>query len=158
MSGELGETNFYHLRETHDPDQLQLSDYCSTTGETTVAVVREPNDTGITEVCDEWMQELGMPRDVLEDFWEVRGEYRRNDAIRGASNRAYGVCRLDERYEEYIRDSAEAQARVDEIVERLESGEDITLVCFEGEGQACHRYRLIDMINSRLESNFDITQ
>lgn len=150
MSGRIDEMCFWTLEETVDPDQRSLHEYTSAPGSTTIAVVREPNDTGIVDVCDEWAQSLGMPKDALRDFWELRSQYRENDGVYRPSDRAYRELELDERYVEYVRHSDEAQTALDDIVDRILSGEDITLVCFEEDGKCCHRHELLSMIESRL--------
>lgn len=146
MPGSLKESDFYTVRDEYDPDQSQLSAFGGGTEATTVAVVREPNDTGILDVTDEWKQELGMPRSALEDFWSVREKYRENSAIDNPNDKAFEDCRLEDRYEQYLQRNDDAWASVEEIAERIVDGESITLGCFEDSDQKCHRHLLMDLI------------
>lgn len=152
MSGVLREIDFSSLEQQHDPDQKTISQY--TNGESTIAVVREPS-RGIEEVCDEHRPELGMPREALDDYWRLRGAYEDNQYIsnRDAANRAFAEANLEDRFDEYVRSNEDAQKSLDELVQRLESGENITLVCFEGDGKRCHRHILKSMIKKRREAS-----
>lgn len=157
MAGRLQEADYASVRETHDPEQVSLSEW-SSSGPTTIAVVRRPGDTGIDEVCDEWWPELGMPEDALDDYWKLRGEYNRNRFVSSneAANRAFVEADLRERFDRYVRDTPAAQKKLDEIIDRLEDGSDITLVCFESGGKKCHRHLLMDMLERRREASLRV--
>jgi len=154
MAGRLEEQDFSSLKEAYDPDQSSLSQFCGA-GDTTIAVVRKPNDTGIDAVCDEWLPELGMPEDALSDYWELRSAYEDNQYVSNheAANRAFEEANLTERFDDYVRGNADAQEALDEIVRRLSDGENITLVCFESDGKKCHRHILMQMIQKRREAS-----
>lgn len=149
MSGKLSETHYAEVRENAESAQSQLSSWNSDPDPTTIAVVREPRDTNIEEYCDEWRKELGMPRWALERFWEYRAGYRTNTAVSNPTRRAYEDANLELHYEQYITDSEQAQQTIDGLVRRLNSGEDITLVCFEEPSEPCHRHRLKALIEAR---------
>jgi hypothetical protein len=153
MSGELAETNYAEVRENAESAQSQLSSWSTDPDPTTIAVVRAPRDTNIEEYCDEWRKELGMPRWALERFWEYRAGYRTNTAVSNPTRRAYDDANLDLHYEKYITDSEQAQQSIDELVSRLNSGEDITLVCFEEPSEPCHRHRLKALIEARRDTD-----
>lgn len=154
MAGRLKEQDFASLKEAYDPDQSSLSQFCGA-GDTTIAVVRKPSDTGIDAVCDEWCPELGMPEQALSDYWELRSAYEDNQYVSNhdAANRAFNEAELTERFEEYVRTTDEAQEALDKLVERLDAGENITLVCFESDGKKCHRHILMQMIEKRREAS-----
>lgn len=159
MAGTLDETNFSSLKEKHDPGQHSLSEFCDS-GNTTIAVVRKPNDTGITSVCDEWRPELGMPEAALDEYWSIRGAYDDNRFVTSteAANRAFYEADLEQRFDKYVRSTPIAQRSLDEVVQRLNDGENITLVCFEGDGKRCHRHILQSMIESRREADLALTR
>lgn len=156
MVGELAEIDYHSLRQQHESDQSSLDDWTEF-DETFVAVVSKPRDTGIDEICDEHWPELGMPEWALTRFWQTRAGYRTNSAVDNPHNKAYNDCDLDGIYYNYLHESREAQKRVSETVERLESGENITLVCFEGDGEHCHRHLLIDVVERRQSCEFTLT-
>lgn len=153
MLGSIDETDFPSLAERVESEQSSLTDF-SGDGATTVAVVRLPRDTGIDEICDEWRPELGVPAYHLRRYWSYRSGFRTNSAVDNPTERAYKEARLDYHYDSHIRASDEAQATIDELVRRLESGEDITLVCFEQSDTACHGHRLKEIIEARLWADY----
>lgn len=154
MSGRLKQACFSSISDKHDPNQATLGNYGADCSNTTIAVVRKPNDTGILEVTDEHIPALGMPEKYLKRFWKRRSEYRMNSAIDNPSDRAYEDLELEKKYVEYVRGSDEAQQAIDELVGRLRTGESITLVCFEKENEHCHRHALLDMIAKRAANDF----
>lgn len=158
VTGTLRETHYDVVREEYESSQSRLSDYSEGRQATTIAVVRLPRDTNIDVYCDGWMPELGMPERHLKRFWEYRQGYRTNSAVADPTRRAYEDARLDYHYNRHLRTSDEAQKAIDELVSRLESGEDITLVCFEEPSEPCHRYVLKEVIESRLSSDYDFCE
>lgn len=150
MTGELRQTSFAEVKERRGTDQSSLTAFGGGSNETFIAVVQAPNDTGIDELCDEWMQELGMPRFLLEQFWSKRSAYRSNPSISNAHNAAFDEVELHDKYVSYLYNDDDAQDAIDEIIERLTSDENITLVCFEGDGKKCHRHILMDMIEREM--------
>jgi uncharacterized protein YeaO (DUF488 family) len=158
MTGVLRETHYDEVRSSQESDQSQLSEYLDSAGPTTIAVVRKPRDTGIEDYCDEWMPELGMPERHLKRFWEYRAGYRTNSAVSNPTSRAYDDANCEYHYRQHIRTSDSAQKALSAIVRRLKNGEDITLVCFEEPSEPCHRYVLMETIESRLESDYDFNK
>ena len=155
MSGTLDETHLAEIRSDDEQQQL-LTAFGGGSNETLIAVVRAPNDTGILDATDEWMEPLGMPSFALEQFWGKRSAYRDNSSISNAHNEAFDEINLHDKYVSYLRNDEDAQACIDEIIERLQSGENITLVCFEGDGKKCHRHILHDYIERQLPK-FELT-
>lgn len=153
MIGTLDEAHVHEIRQQQKEDeQSNLFDFSNDSEHTatTIAVVSKPNDTGITQVCDEFVPELGMPRRVLEDFQKLRAQLNEYNDVE-EHNKAYEKCDLDRKYAEYLASSKVAQKSVSEIVRRLEEGEDITLVCFEKHPKKCHRHVLKEHIASQVE-------
>ena len=145
MAGELSETHYAEVRENYESSQAQLTAFSNDDSPTTIAVVRLPRDTNI---------ELGMPERALRTFWSYRSGYRTNSAEDNPTQRAYEEADLERRYLEYLRKSDEAQEALSSIESRLDSGEDIALVCFEEPGAPCHRHLLVDIIRERMDSRF----
>lgn len=155
MTGTLRETHVHELRQQQQTsDQSNLFDFAESSEHTpaSIAVVSKPNDTGILDVCDEHMPELGMPPRVLADFQKLRSRMSEHSRVE-EHNKAYDHCRLDEKYRERLRTNSKADAAVREIAERLRDGEDITLVCFEKSPKQCHRHVLKNRIESEVEDD-----
>lgn len=156
MSGELDTASYEMVRARAEDDQLSLNAFSDEDEPTTIAVVRLPRDTGIDEYCDEWTPELGVPERHLSRFWAYREGYETNSAVANPVERAFHDADVERYYSEYVRSSDDAQAALNEIVSRLESGEDITLVCFEGESEPCHRRKLAEFIEARVDSDLEL--
>jgi len=150
MSGRLKEIAFAELKEQQQSAQSSLSEY-SNDSETYIAVVSEPRG-GIEDYVDEVWYSLGMPSWALKKFLARRAGYRGNSAIDDPHNQAYVDMNLTSIYHSHLEKDSAAQGRIDEAVERLTSGENITLVCYETGGDKCHRHLLIDRISERVES------
>ena len=67
---------------------------------TTVAIVSEPTG-GITDVCDEFIPELGMPQDLLNEFREIRSELSTGSDVENHNTAAEKV-QLAEKYRNYL--------------------------------------------------------
>lgn len=119
---------------------------------TPVGVVRRP--TGwFRALVAENHPELGPPEALLSEV-EERHEAlaARGMCDEGAHNAAWEETRFAERYREYIEESDEAERAVATLAERIEGGEAVVLVCFEGENKRCHRHLLLDRFRDRLEA------
>jgi hypothetical protein len=157
MSLPLTEKSVYSVSDVCDDNQSTFSSFGIESQETLIGVVSRPTER-MRSVTDEIMPALGMPETWLEKYLQKRSQYRLNNGITEPGHMAYTDLELDSRYREYVQSSSEAQACIDEIVTRLDSGEHITLVCFEESGKKCHRHVLIDMIRERAKSQFEFTE
>lgn len=153
MTGSLQESHHEAVKEQYESEQLQLSSFSDTASATTIAVTSRPND--LERYCDEVMEELGMPEKHLKRYWSYRSGFQTNSAVNNPAKRAYEEARLDHYYRQHIKRSEKAQKALSQLVRRLRDGEDLTLVCFEKPTEPCHRYLLVDLIESRLSSKFD---
>lgn len=158
MTGTLRETHYDLVKEEYESSQSRLSDYSNKHSATTVAVVRLPRDTDIEVYCDEWLPALGMPEKHLKRFWAFRDGFSSNSAVANPTQRAYDEANLDYHYRRHLRSSDDAQAAIDSLVRRLNTGEDITLVCFEEPPEPCHRHVLREVIEARLSSEYDFCE
>jgi len=113
-----------------------------------VGVVRRPTPWFWAQV-DENVPELGPPADLLEEFkdrYEALQERGLGDAE--AHNTALERVDYDDRYKSYLHRSDEARAAIATLRTRLESGEDVVLVCYENtDEKRCHR----TLLRSELE-------
>jgi len=150
MSGRLEETAFAKLKEQQQSAQCELVEFTDDTP-TYIAVVSEPR-RGIEDYVDEVWYSLGMPSWALKKFLARRSGYRGNSAIDDPHNQAYVDMNLRSIYQSHLKNSDEAQSRISDATERLTSGENITLVCYETGGDKCHRHLLIDEISKQVES------
>lgn len=154
MVGRVSETNFAELADDYEESQATLGEYGTSTP-TRVAVVSKVDEAD-RQMVDEWLPSLGMPEEILSKFHRRRSEYRRNSAVDDPHNRAYDELDLDSLYREYVQESTNVQRTINQLVERVKSGEEITLVCFEGDDERCHRHLLQQMITSRLEYSYSV--
>lgn len=142
-TGTLGET--YHAALQHDLVSLSGD-------ESFVGVVRRPTGWFKGSV-DENYPELGPPDDLLDEFKDRHEDLKvQGMCDEGAHNAAWEELGFEERYREHIESSEVANAAIDDLVSRIQSGEDIMLVCFEDENKHCHRHVLVSIIEDRLEA------
>lgn len=158
MTGSLDTASVAEVESEHDSGQSSLFDYSEKDDpKTYVAVVSQPNDTGILDVTDEWMPELGMPDRKLNDFRRLREGYNTKDPVE-AHNKAYVKCDLDSAFESHVKFNEEAENKVKELAERVEDGEEIVLVCFEQSPKRCHRHKLKELIEEEIERSTDTSE
>jgi uncharacterized protein YeaO (DUF488 family) len=150
MSGRIDETNYADAKQRHLSSQSELDEWCEAES-TLVAVTSTPRGS-IETYVDEVIPELGMPERALKSFLALRAGYRTNSAVDDAHNKAYEDESLSSTYDNYIEKSPEAQRKLSELTERVVSGENITLVCYEEDGDACHRHKLVALLQERVES------
>ncbi|MFC6718736.1 DUF488 domain-containing protein [Natrialbaceae archaeon GCM10025810] len=114
---------------------------------TLVGVVRRPTGWFHSSV-DENVLELAPPESLLESF-KGRVEDMKMQGLceEGAHNAAWDEVGFEEAYRDHLEESAEAQDALSDLEERLESGESLTLVCFENtEKKRCHRTILREVL------------
>jgi uncharacterized protein YeaO (DUF488 family) len=118
---------------------------------TPVGVVRRPTGWFRTLVAENH-PELGPPEALLSEVKERHEALAaRGMCDEGAHNAAWEETRFAERYREYLERSDEAEQTVADLARRIEDGEDLVLVCFEGENKRCHRHQLREHLHERLE-------
>ncbi len=116
-----------------------------------VGVVRRPTRWFNPQV-DENLTALGPPTELFEDFQD------RRDALldqgldeEAAHNTAWSDVDYDDRYLAHLNSSAAAGKAVQDLVDRLEVGTDIALVCYENtDDKRCHRTVLRNYLEDRL--------
>lgn len=121
----------------------------------TVGVVRRP--TGwFRALVDENVPALGPPESLLESTKERQEELQQRGLCdEEAHNAAWEAVEFSSRYREYLGDDPEAERAIEDLVERAEAGDAVTLVCFEGDNKRCHRRILQTELESRLEGATD---
>jgi uncharacterized protein YeaO (DUF488 family) len=112
-----------------------------------VGVVREP--TGWFQAAvDENIPELGPPADLLAETKQRAEDFEMQGlCAEGAHNAAWDETAFAARYRTHLDESDAAQRALDRLRGRIEGGETVVLVCFEGEGKRCHR----TILRERLE-------
>lgn len=141
MVGEVRETYVAALQH----DLVSLSGE-----ESLVGVVRRP--TGwFRGAVDENVPALGPPDDLLEET-NARVEELKVAGLceEEAHNAAWEETGFAERYLSHLEESADAGAELARLAERVQGGEDVVLVCFEGEDKRCHRHLLADRLRERV--------
>ena len=142
MPGEIRET--YHAALQHDlvecPESARL-----------VGVVRRP--TSWFAQIDENRPELGPPPDLLDEVQERKEDLKlRGMCDEGAHNAAWEETNFADRYRAHLEDSEEARAELKELAGRVETGETVVLVCYEGEDKRCHRQILVEVLAKRVQN------
>jgi hypothetical protein len=118
---------------------------------TLVGVVRRPTGR-FRSLVDENHPVLGPPETLLEEIGNRREDLKRRGLCEeGAHNAAWEEVRFAARYEDHLDATEDAEGRIAELVSRVHGGEDVVLVCFEGENERCHRHLLLDRIGARLD-------
>lgn len=141
MTGTISET--YQAALAHD-----LVD----TGDATlVGVVRRPTSWFHSSV-DENLPALAPPTDLLDET-KQRAEDLKMAGLcdEEAHNAAWDETDFEARYLDHLATDADAQQALDDLAARVESGESVYLVCFEGEKKRCHRRALLDHLEARLD-------
>ncbi|MFP8952585.1 DUF488 family protein [Natrialbaceae archaeon A-arb3/5] len=118
---------------------------------TLVGVVREP--TGwFHAAVDENRPELGPPAEVLASIRTTEEDLKlRGLCEEGAHNAAWEQVGFGEAYREHLAESPAAKTALEELVDRLESGESLALVCYENtEKKRCHRTILRERLEERV--------
>ncbi|WP_324757717.1 DUF488 family protein, N3 subclade [Haloarcula sp. GH36] len=130
MDGRVGDTYVAAL-------QHGLADRSG--DETLVGVVREP--TGwFHAAVDENVPELGPPADLLAETKQVTEEFKRRGMCdEGAHNAAWEETDFADRYRTHLASDDAARAALAGLRDRVDDGEPVVLVCFEGESKRCHR-------------------
>ena len=149
MSGRIEETNYEDAKQRYLSDQCELTEF--TNSDTTYIAVTSLSRGSIEKYVDEVMDELGMPQRALTLFLKKRAGYRGNSAVEFPHEKAYDEADLEDAYRKHIQHPHPSHS-ITELVERVVSGENITLVCYEEEGKSCHRHILVDEIKSQVES------
>jgi hypothetical protein len=140
MTGSVRET--YVAAVQHDLASLSGD-------ERLVGVVRRP--TGwFRAAVDENVPALGPPPDLLEET-KVHTEELKVAGLceEEAHNAAWEETGFGRRYRGYLADSADARAELDRLADLVGAGEDVVLVCFEGEAKRCHRHLLVERLRER---------
>lgn len=117
---------------------------------TLVGVVRKPT-RWFSGAVDENIPALGPPADLLSET-KTRHEDMKIQGFcdEEAHNAAWEACNFEDRYRDYLQ-SNDAQAAIQNLLSRLETGENLTLVCFENTNKKrCHRTILRAELTSRL--------
>lgn len=141
MTGTVRETYVAALQH----DLVALS------GEELLAgVVRRP--TGwFRSAVDENYRELGPPAHLLDEVQAATEDLKlQGVCAEGAHNAAWDEVGFAQRYREYLDDSEEARAALDDLLALVRDGEDVVLVCYEGDDKRCHRHVLKERIEERL--------
>jgi len=139
--GELRET--YVAAIQHDLVQLDGEEHLA-------GVVRRPTPWFYGAV-DENYPDLGPPADLLEETKQREEDMKAQGmCATGAANAAWEELDFADRYRDYVAESGAVEAALGTLEARLEDGQDVVLVCYEGEDKRCHRHLLRDRLAARL--------
>lgn len=116
-----------------------------------VGVVRRPFPW-FFGVVDENMRVLGPPESLLDAF-KSQSEALRETGLGDAAAHNQAMADIDyrARYLAYLEDSSAAQSAIDSILEAIEDGRTVVLVCYENtDEKRCHRTILVEYLKSAL--------
>ena len=151
MKGSIETASVAKVKKERDHGQSSLYDYGEDSDpKTYIAVVSEPNETGILDATDE----LGMPKQNLNEFRRLRSGYNSRDPVE-CHNKSYEKCSLDSKFEAHTKRNSNARKAVNIIADRVEHGEEIVLVCFEQSPKKCHRHKLKQIIENEIEKSVE---
>lgn len=117
-----------------------------------VGVVRRPTRWFNPQV-DENLTALAPPEDLFTEFQDRRDELEaEGHAEEAAHNQAWTDVDYDRRYLQHIETDPAAQAAVDELLGRVNTGATIALVCYENtEDKRCHRTALRTYLEEQVD-------
>jgi uncharacterized protein YeaO (DUF488 family) len=116
-------------------------------GATRVGVVRRPTGWFYGAV-DENVPDLGPPEDLLAAVEERQEDLKMAGMCdEGAHNAAFEETDFEARYREYLESDPDARAALEPLRGRVRDGEDLALVCFEGDDKRCHRHTLLEYLD-----------
>lgn len=141
--GELRDT--YAAAIQHDLVDLSGEEWV-------VGVVRRPFPW-FHGLVDENIRVLGPPGSLL-DTVKTRSETLRETGLEDAEahNQAIKDINYRARYLQYLEGSSAAQSAIDTILEAIEDGRTVVLVCYENtDEKQCHRTILQDYLQAALE-------
>lgn len=117
-------------------------------GTSRVGVVRRPTSWFHGEI-DENLPALAPPAELLDEFQDRREDFEmRGMCAEGAHNAAWEEVGFEERYREHL-DTPDARAALSGLADRVADGEDVALVCYEGDSKRCHRHALKEELEAR---------
>lgn len=109
-------------------------------------VVRRPTPW-FHGAIDENFRALGPPESLLEEAKRREEDFKRRGVCEsGAVNAAWEDVGFADRYREYLSESDDAGAAIEALEDRLGDGQDVVLVCYEGEDKRCHRRILRELL------------
>lgn len=116
---------------------------------THVGVVRRPTPW-FYDVVDENVPALAPPDDLLDEFKDRCADLEMQGLCAdGAHNAAWDELSFEQRYLDHLAASEDAAEQVQALLERLEQGEDLVLVCYENtDAKRCHRTILVDELTA----------
>jgi hypothetical protein len=116
---------------------------------TLVGVARRP--TGwFRDVTDENRSVLGPPAALIDEAKDRTEELKRRGMCdEGAHNAAWEETDFARRYREYLANDDAAHDALAALAARVDRGEDVWLVCFEGDGKRCHRHTLREYLHEQ---------
>lgn len=153
MNGSVEALSIDAVRQNTSSSQSRLTSF-GTSQTTYIGIVRSPQDA-FEDVVDEIEPRLSPPESLFYHWLNVKSQYEDEGMPTiHAHNEAIDTVNYVDRFEDYLK-SEPAQAAMRSILDRVEDGERIVLVCYCGEGKTCHREMVIDRIKELREQRVD---
>jgi uncharacterized protein YeaO (DUF488 family) len=125
----------YHAALQHGHDEPADDDL--------VLAVVDEQMYGIQKYTDEHWPVLAPPTEALHEFKARADEIGHNEAV--------DELGFDTRYRDHVRRDKDVHQAIDAVIDKLESGQDVWLVCYENTDEKfCHRTVLREEIKNRL--------
>lgn len=136
-SGSIDDMSIVEARRARSSDQSRLSSFDGKT--TYIAIVRSISDR-MERVVDYADSRLSPPKKLFWQWYDTRESYMDDGTPKTvAHNRAFEDVRYEQRFRSYLEHNRDAQQAIKEIVDRMEDGENVVLVCYCTGDRACHR-------------------
>jgi uncharacterized protein YeaO (DUF488 family) len=139
-TGSLSET--YQAAIQHDLVALPAE-------ATLVGVVRRPT-AWFSGSVEENRPALAPPDALLDETKAAQADLARQGLCEEeAHNAAWRQTDFEERYLDHLESSADAEAAMTDLLDRVADGVDIVLVCYEADDKRCHRHLLLSALRDR---------
>lgn len=150
MTGSIDTMSLSAARTDSASDQSRLASFGSDGPETTyIGVVRSTKEP-LLDVVDEVEPRLAPPEELFFQWLNTKRRLSDDGMLdTNAHNEALDRVNYFERFEDHL-NTIGPQAALTSIISRVESGEDIVLVCYCDNGKQCHRHPVAERIRARL--------
>jgi len=150
MTGSIDTMSLSDAKTDSASDQSRLASFGSDTNETTYIGVVRSEQSALRATVDELEQRLAPPEELFFHWLRTKKQLVNDGMLKtNAHNEALDRVNYFGRFEDHL-NTMDAQAALTSIISRVESGEDIVLVCYCDDGKQCHRHPVAERIRARL--------
>ena len=147
MSGSVEHMSLNEVKREVSSDQSRLSSFGSDV--TYVSIVNSTSEE-FDEYTDEHMDGLTPPDDLFYQWLNEKKKLQKEEDSVTAHNTALDYVNYDERYRSYLK-SGDGKEAIEDVVDRVENGERVVLVCYCTDSKRCHR----EIAHERVKDTLD---